>query len=403
MLTSLAIIFLFGLLMGSIFNKLKLPSLMGMIFTGILLSPYAFNLLDDKILTISSDLRQLALVIILTRAGLSLDVKDLKNVGRPAILMCFVPACFEILAVVLIAPKLLGVTVLEAAIMGTVVAAVSPAIIVPRMINLIEQKIGKENSIPQLIMAGASVDDIFVIVLFTAFTGLAKGGDISLSSFAQIPISIIMGILVGILMGIVLIKLFKKVHFRDSIKVIIILSVSFLLIELQNSLENIIPMSGLLAIMSMGILIKARYEMLAVRLSNKYNKLWLAAEIVLFVLVGATVNVKYAIEAGIPVVILILFALVLRMIGVYACLIKTKLSMKERLFCMIAYTPKATVQAAIGSMPLAMGLDCGNLVLTVAVVAILITAPFGAIGIDSTYKKLLCSSDDKDVTDKLAN
>ncbi|HBI93070.1 MAG TPA: potassium transporter, partial [Terrisporobacter glycolicus] len=290
MLTSLAIIFLLGLLMGSIFNKLKLPSLMGMIFTGILLSPYAFNLLDDKILSISPDLRQLALVIILTRAGLSLDVKDLKKVGRPAVLMCFVPACFEILAVVMIAPKLLGVTVLEAAIMGAVVAAVSPAIIVPRMINLIEQKIGKENSIPQLIMAGASVDDIFVIVLFTTFTDLAKGGDMSLSSFAQIPISIIMGVLVGVLMATVLIKIFKKVHLRDSIKVIIILSVSFLLIELQNSLESIIPMSGLLAIMSMGILIKAKYEMLAVRLSNKYNKLWLAAEIVLFVLVGATVN-----------------------------------------------------------------------------------------------------------------
>lgn len=386
MLTSLAIIFLLGLLMGSIFNKLKLPSLMGMIFTGILLSPYAFNLLDDKILSISPDLRQLALVIILTRAGLSLDVKDLKKVGRPAVLMCFVPACFEILAVVMIAPKLLGVTVLEAAIMGAVVAAVSPAIIVPRMINLIEQKIGKENSIPQLIMAGASVDDIFVIVLFTAFTDLAKGGDMSLSSFAQIPISIIMGVLVGVLMATVLIKIFKKVHLRDSIKVIIILSVSFLLIELQNSLESIIPMSGLLAIMSMGILIKAKYEMLAVRLSNKYNKLWLAAEIVLFVLVGATVNVQYVITAGIPVVIVILFALMIRMIGVFVCLIKTKLSKKERLFCMIAYTPKATVQAAIGGMPLAMGLSCGNIVLTVAVLAILITAPFGAIGIDSTYK-----------------
>jgi len=402
MLTSLAIIFLLGLLMGSIFNKLKLPSLMGMIFTGILLSPYAFNLLDDKILSISPDLRQLALVIILTRAGLSLDVKDLKKVGRPAVLMCFVPACFEILAVVMIAPKLLGVTVLEAAIMGAVVAAVSPAIIVPRMINLIEQKIGKENSIPQLIMAGASVDDIFVIVLFTAFTDLAKGGDMSLSSFAQIPISIIMGILVGVLMATVLIKIFKKVHLRDSIKVIIILSVSFLLIELQNSLESIIPMSGLLAIMSMGILIKAKYEMLAVRLSNKYNKLWLAAEIVLFVLVGATVNVKYAITAGMPVVIVILFALMIRMIGVFVCLIKTKLSKKERLFCMIAYTPKATVQAAIGGMPLAMGLSCGNIVLTVAVLAILITAPFGAIGIDSTYKKLLCS-DNEEGRDKLAN
>lgn len=402
MLTSLAIIFLLGLLMGSIFNKLKLPSLMGMIFTGILLSPYAFNLLDDKILSISPDLRQLALVIILTRAGLSLDVKDLKKVGRPAVLMCFVPACFEILAVVMIAPKLLGVTVLEAAIMGAVVAAVSPAIIVPRMINLIEQKIGKENSIPQLIMAGASVDDIFVIVLFTAFTDLAKGGDMSLSSFAQIPISIIMGVLVGVLMATVLIKIFKKVHLRDSIKVIIILSVSFLLIELQNSLESIIPMSGLLAIMSMGILIKAKYEMLAVRLSNKYNKLWLAAEIVLFVLVGATVNVQYAITAGIPVVIVILFALMIRMIGVFVCLIKTKLSKKERLFCMIAYTPKATVQAAIGGMPLAMGLSCGNIVLTVAVLAILITAPFGAIGIDSTYKKLLCSDNDEG-RDKLAN
>lgn len=400
MLTSLAIIFLLGLLMGSVFNKLKLPSLMGMILTGILLSPHAFNLLDEKILTISPDLRQLALVIILTRAGLSLDIKDLKKVGRPAILMCFVPACFEILAVVIIAPKILGITILEAAIMGAVIAAVSPAIIVPRMINLIDKKIGVKNSIPQLIMAGASVDDIFVIVLFTAFTGLAKGGELSLGSFVQIPISIVTGILVGIFVGVILIKLFKKVHLRDSVKVIIILSISFLLIELQNQLENIIPISGLLAIMAMGIVIKAKYEILATRLSNKYNKLWLAAEVVLFVLVGATVNIQYVLQAGIPVVVVILFALVIRMIGVYTCLIKTKLSIKERVFCMIAYTPKATVQAAIGSIPLSMGLDCGNLVLTVAVLAILITAPFGAIGIDSTYNKLLCS-DDKEIKDKL--
>ena len=400
MLTSLAIIFLLGLLMGSVFNKLKLPSLMGMILTGILLSPHAFNLLDEKILTISPDLRQLALVIILTRAGLSLDIKDLKKVGRPAILMCFVPACFEILAVVIIAPKILGITILEAAIMGAVIAAVSPAIIVPRMINLIDKKIGVKNSIPQLIMAGASVDDIFVIVLFTAFTGLAKGGELSLGSFVQIPISIVTGILVGIFVGVILIKLFKKVHLRDSVKVIIILSISFLLIELQNQLENIIPISGLLAIMAMGIVIKAKYEILATRLSNKYNKLWLASEVVLFVLVGATVNIQYVLQAGIPVVVVILFALVIRMIGVYTCLIKTKLSVKERVFCMIAYTPKATVQAAIGSIPLSMGLDCGNLVLTVAVLAILITAPFGAIGIDSTYNKLLCS-DDKEIKDKL--
>ena len=389
MLTSLAIIFLAGLLMASIFNKIKIPSLMGLIFTGILISPYALNLLDDKILTISPDLRQLALVIILTRAGLSLDVNDLKKVGRPAFLMCFIPACFEILAVVIIAPKVLGVSVLEAAIMGSVLAAISPAIIVPRMINLIENGLGKENSIPQLIMAGASIDDIFVIVLFTAFTGLATGDKISAMSFAQIPISIVMGALIGILIGSTLIKVFKKIHIRDSVKVIIILSISFLLIELENRLENIIPISGLLAIMSMGILIKAKYETLAIRLSSKYNKLWVAAEIILFVLVGATVNIKYAMEAGLSAIVVILFALVIRMIGVYVCLIKTKLPMKERIFCMIAYTPKATVQAAIGGIPLSMGLDCGQIVLTVAVLSILITAPFGALGIDSTYKKLL--------------
>ena len=401
MLTSLAIIFLLGLLMGSIFNKLKLPSLMGMIFTGIIISPYALNLLDEKILSISSDLRQLALIIILTRAGLSLDINDLKKVGRPAILMCFVPACFEILAVVIIAPKILGVTILEAAIIGAVVAAVSPAVIVPRMINLIENKIGSENSIPQLIMAGASVDDIFVIVLFSAFTGLAKGGEISLYSFIQIPVSIIMGILVGTLMAIILIKVFKKLHIRDSIKVIIILSVSFLLIELQNTLESIIPISGLLAIMSMGIIIKAKYEVLAKRLSNKYNKLWVAAEIVLFVLVGATVNIKYAVDAGLSMIAIILFGLFIRMVGVFVCLIKTKLTIKERIFCMIAYTPKATVQAAIGSIPLSMGLECGQLVLTLAVLAILISAPFGSITMDNSYKYLLCK-DDK-LTNKIAN
>ena len=332
MLTSLAIIFLLGLLMGSIFNKLKLPSLMGMIFTGILLSPYAFNLLDDKILSISSDLRQLALVIILTRAGLSLDIKDLKKVGRPAILMCFVPAIFEILAVIFISQKVLGITLLEGAIMGTVVAAVSPAIIVPRMINLIDKKIGIENSIPQLIMAGASVDDIFVIVLFTAFTGLAKGTNLSAMSLLQIPVSIIMGILIGVVTGILLVNIFKKIHLRDSLKVIIILSISFLLIECENRLENIIPISGLLAIMSMGIIIKAKYEILAVRLSSKYNKLWLAAEIVLFVLVGAIVNINYALQAGIAAIGVVLFAMIFRMIGVYICLLKTRLSAKERFF-----------------------------------------------------------------------
>ena len=392
MLTSLALIFLLGLLMGNLFNKLKLPSLMGMIFTGMILSPNILNLLDESILIISPDLRKLALVIILTRAGLSLDLNDLKKVGRPAFLMCFIPACFEILGVILIAPKLLGVTILEAAIMGTVIAAVSPAIIVPRMINLIDKKIGSKNNIPQLIMAGASVDDIFVIVLFTALTGLAGGNNISISSFTSIPISIITGIIFGIVVGVLLIKLFKKYHIRDSIKIIIILSISFLLIECENILEGILPMSGLLAIMSMGIVFKQKYEILAKRLSVKYNKLWLAAEVILFVLVGATVNLSYVSSSGLMATVVILFAMILRMIGVFICLLKTKLSIRERLFCMIAYTPKATVQAAIGSIPLSMGLDCGNLVLTVAVLSIIITAPLGAIAIDKTYKELLCDN-----------
>ena len=392
MLTSLALIFLIGLLMGNVFNKLKLPSLMGMIFTGIILSPNVLNLLDESIIIISPDLRKLALVIILTRAGLSLNIDDLKKVGRPALLMCFLPACFEILAVVIIAPKLLGISILEAAIIGAVIAAVSPAIIVPRMINLIDKEIGKENSIPQLIMAGASVDDIFVIVLFTSFTGLAEGGNIYTLSFMQIPISILMGIIFGVISGVILIKLFKRFHIRDSIKIIIILSISFLLIECESILEGVLPMSGLLAIMSMGIIFKQKYEVLAVRLSSKYNKLWVAAEVILFVLVGATVNLEYITSEGVMAIGVIVFAMIFRMLGVFICLLKTKLTMNERLFCMIAYTPKATVQAAIGSIPLSMGLECGNLVLTVAVLAILITAPFGAIGIDKTYEKLLCSS-----------
>lgn len=389
MLTSLAIIFLLGLILGSIFNKFKLPSLLGMIITGMIISPYALNLLDSSIITISADLRRIALVIILTRAGLSLDIEDLKKVGRPAILMCFVPACFEMIGVVLIGTKIFHMNVLDAAIMGSVIAAVSPAVVVPRMIHLIENGYGKKHSIPQLILAGSSVDDVFVIVIFTALTSLASGGQVSAINFIQIPISIVVGILVGVIVGIILSKGFKIVHMRDSIKVIIILSISFLLLECETRLEGIIPMSGLLAIMSMGVTIYQSYHVLAKRLSVKYNKLWVAAEVLLFVLVGATVDINYAIKAGISAIILVVGALIVRMLGVFICLIKTKLTAKERGFCMLAYTPKATVQAAIGGIPLAMGLACGQQVLTVAVLSILITAPFGAICMDNTYKKLL--------------
>lgn len=389
MLTSIALILLTGLLLGSIFSKMKLPSLLGMMIAGIILSPHALNLIDESILNISADLRQIALVIILTRAGLSLDLSDLKKVGRPAVLMSFVPACVEILGAVILAPRLLGITVLEAAIIGSVIAAVSPAVIVPRMIRLIEEGYGKKNSIPQLILAGASVDDVFVIVVFTAFTALASTGEISAVRFLQIPISIVLGIMLGIVVGILLVLFFKMFHMRDSVKLLIILSVSFLLLELQNQLEGIIPVSGLLAIMSLGIVIRQKYDVLAVRLSGKYNKLWVAAEVFLFVLVGATVDLKYAVSAGAGAILLVAGALCFRMLGVAISLIRTKLTKKERVFCMLAYTPKATVQAAIGAIPLTMGLPCGQIVLTVAVLSILITAPFGAICVDNLYKKLL--------------
>ena len=389
MLTSIAIILLLGLLVGWLFSKIKLPSLLGMIIVGIIISPHCLNLVDDSILAISGDLRQIALVIILTRAGLSLNFTDLKKVGRPAILMCFVPATIEMIGTIILAPLLLGVSVLEAAIMGSVIAAVSPAVTVPRMIKLMDEGYGKDKSIPQLILAGASVDDVFVIVVFTALTTLASTGKVSATSFLQIPISIVLGVAVGCVMGFVLVFFFKKCHMRDSIKVLIILSISFLLLELQNRLEGIVPVSGLLAIMSMGILINQKYDLLAKRLSVKYNKLWLGAEVFLFVLVGIAVDVKYALNAGIAVVGIVVLALVFRMLGVVLSLIKTKLNAKERLFCAVAYTPKATVQAAIGTIPLAMGLSCGDIVLTVAVVAILLTAPFGAICIDNLYKKLL--------------
>ena len=389
MLTSIALILLFGLLLGWIFSKLKLPSLLGMIILGIILGPHALDLIDESILMISGDLRQIALVIILTRAGLSLDLSDLKKVGRPAVLMCFVPACAEILGTVLFAPVLLKVSFLEAGIIGSVIAAVSPAVIVPRMIKMIDEGYGTNKSIPQLILAGASVDDVFVIVIFTALTTLASTGTISAGSFTQIPISIALGILLGFAVGAVLVLFFQRYHMRDSVKIMIILSISFLLLEVQNRLEGTIPVSGLLAIMSMGIIIKQKYDVLASRLSIKYNKLWLGAEIFLFVLVGAVVDLKYVVSAGVASILLIVGALLFRMLGVAFSLIRTDLLKKERLFCMLAYTPKATVQAAIGAIPLSMGLDCGNTVLTVAVLAILITAPFGAVCVDNLYKRLL--------------
>lgn len=389
MLVSLALIFLCGLLLGGIFNRLKLPSLLGMLLVGILLGPYVLNVLDDSILSISPDIREIALIIILVKAGLALDIEDLKKVGRPALMMCFVPASFEIVGFLLFAPALLHVSLLEAGILGAVMGAVSPAVIVPKMTKLIEEGWGTEKGIPQMIIAGSSADDVYVIVIFTALVSLAGGGSASAMEFVGIPVSIVLGIVLGIAGGLILVTFFKTVHMRDSVKVLIILSVSFLFAALENALDGIVPVSGLLAVMSMGMTILNRYEILAKRISGKFSKLWVAAEVILFVLVGATVDIGYAAKAGVTVVAMLFVGLAFRMLGTYLCVVKTALTGKERLFCVISQIPKATVQAAIGGIPLAKGLACGNIVLTVAVVAILISAPIGAFLIDTTHKRFL--------------
>ena len=395
MLTSLAFIFLIGLSMAAICQKLKLPRIIGMLITGIVLGPYVLDLLDPSILSISSELRQMALIIILLKAGLSLDLSDLKKVGRPAIMMSFVPASFEILAFFLFAPYLLGVSRMEAVVMGAVLGAVSPAVVVPRMVQLMDSKYGTEKSIPQLVMAGASCDDIFVIVLFTTFVSMAQGGHVNIMDFVNIPISMILGILLGAVVGYVLSIFFETAYahkhcVRNSMKVIIILGVSFMLMAIETWTEGFVSISGLLAIVSMACILKMKsIAFVSKRLSEKFGKLWIAAEVILFVLVGAAVDIRYTMEAGLTAIAMIFLALLFRGIGVSVCLVKTQLNWKERLFCVIAYLPKATVQAAIGSIPLAMGLPCGQIVLSVAVLAILVTAPLGAIGIDLTYKKLL--------------
>lgn len=389
MFFSLAVILLLGVLLGGLCKKLRLPALLGMLVTGILIGPYALNWIDGSILGISAEIRKIALIIILARAGLSLNVADLKKVGRPAVLMCFVPACFEILGMLALAPALLGVSLLDAAIMGAVVGAVSPAVIVPKMLGLIEEGYGKEKSIPQMILAGASVDDVFVIVMFSVFTGMEVSGGGTFSSLLSVPVSIALGIGVGLLCGWLMGKLFTACHIRDTIKLIVFLSIAFLLVAFEDSFSSVIPFSSLIAVMCAGIMLQKTAPAAAARMAVRYNKMWVAAEILLFVLVGATVNLSYALTAGIAAILLIFGVLVFRMAGVGLCMIGTELNARERIFCMLAYMPKATVQAAIGGIPLSMGLACGDIVLTVAVLAILITAPLGAFLIDRTYKKLL--------------
>lgn len=389
MLLSISLILILGMFMGWICRKMKLPALLGMLITGIILGPYGLNLLDGSILGISAELRKIALIIILTRAGLGLDLSGLKKIGRPAVLMCFVPASFELLGMILLAPKLMGASVLESAVMGAVLAAVSPAVVVPRMVKLMDEGYGVKEGIPQLILAGASVDDVYVIVLFSTFVGMMQGEGASILKFVNIPVSIFFGIATGLFLGVLLAYFFKKVHIRDTSKVLIILSISFLLVVMEDKLTTAITFSSLIAVMFIGIGLQKKREAVAKRLSVKYGKLWVAAEVFLFVLVGATVNIEYLGKIGAKAFVVIIGALIFRMFGVFVCLLGTSLQRKERLFAMMAYTPKATVQAAIGGIPLALGFACGDTVLTMAVLAIVLTAPLGAFAIDLSYKKLL--------------
>ncbi len=393
MLLSLALLFLVGMACGKLFEKIGIPSLLGMLLSGMLLGPRALGLLDGTLLSISAELRQIALIIILTRAGLGLDVHDLKKVGRPALLMCFVPATLEIAGMMLLAPRLLGVGLLDAVILGTVVAAVSPAVVVPRMLRLMESGFGRRKGIPQMIMAGASVDDVYVIVLFTAFTGLARGGSITPAVFLDIPVAIVLGLAGGIAAGLVLSRLFARFHIRDTGKVLIILSIAFLLVAAEHALQAVVGFSGLLAVMAMGAALRQKRHEVSKRLSGKFSKLWVGAEVLLFVLVGATVNIEYAAREGVAALLLVVGVMLFRQAGVLLSLTGTALNRRERLFCCMAYMPKATVQAAIGGLPLAMGLAAGDTILTVAVLSILVTAPLGAVLMDRTCKLLLTRDD----------
>ena len=388
MLNSLALIILLGLVSAMILEKIKLPNIIGMLIVGIMLGPSMFNMLDESLLSISGDIKEIALIIILLKAGLSLDLTDLKKVGRPAVLLCFIPATFEILGFIIFGPKLLGLTLLESAILGAVMGAVSPAVIVPRMTFLLENGYGKKG-LPQMVIAGSSADDVYVIVIFTALLALAKGSKISIMSFLNIPISIILGILMGVLVGFIMVYLFKNYKLRNTYKVIILLSICFLFVSIEKSLEGKLAISGFLAIMAMGVTIFNKYPSLSKIFQVKFSKMWLISEIILFVLVGASVDISYAFKAGLGTIVIIFIALLFRMLGTYLCLLKTKFNNKERLFTCITQIPKATVQAAIGGVPLEMGLLCGNTVLTVAVLSIIITAPLGSILIDKTQYKLL--------------
>ena len=389
MLLSIAIIILLSIVLSSVFKKFNLPGILGMLIAGIILGPHLLNLIDGEILNISAELREIALIVILIRAGLSLDLEDLKKVGRPAILLSFLPATIEIIAITVFAPMFFDITYVSAMTMGAIVAAVSPAVVVPRMIKLMEQGYGKHKKVPQMILAAASIDDVYAIIIFYALIQYQQGGSIGVMTFLNVPISIVLGLIIGAVTGLLLTYFFRKVHMRDTLKVLVIFSFGFILLALEDIVNSYVAISGLLAVMALAMSINKNYIALAKRLVKKFEKIWVIAEIMLFVLVGALVDITVLLNVGLYAIILIIIALVFRIGAVFIATSKTNLTMNERLFAAFSYTPKATVQAAIGAIPLSLDLPHGEFILMVSVLAIIITAPFGAILMDTTYHKLL--------------
>lgn len=381
MLQSIALILLVGLIAGSILKKIKMPSLVGWIIAGIIISPF----MDKKLLSISGDLRQIALIIILTRAGLALNLDNLKKVGKSAILMSFVPASIELLACTIFAPYFLGLSVLDSALLGSVLAAVSPAVVAPRMIDLIEKNIGTKKGIPEMILAGSSVDDVYVIVFFSTFLSLEISKKMNILSFVLIPVNIIVGIVLGLVLAYLLLKLMKYIKLSKEAKLILLLSLSFLILILPK----FFPIAPLLSIMTLGVYINKKDSVLCEQMKKNYENLWKIFEIILFVLVGVSLHVNLTNINLFKVILLIFVIQIFRALGVMLSLSGTKLNIKEKVFCVFSYIPKATVQAAIGSIPLMSGLDCGVIILFVSVVAILTTAPIGAYLIDKSKKLLL--------------
>ena len=390
MISSLALIFLFSLFVGELFHKVQLPKIIGMLLVGIIIGPYALNLLSPAILNISAELRKIALIIILIKAGLTLELSSLKKASRPAILLSFLPATFEVIAITIFAPIIFNISRLEAALLGAVLGAVSPAVVVPKMTELIENGYGKDKSIPEMILAGASLDDIFVIVLFSSFLSANQSGAIDLLSFASIPISIASGVTLGTLTGLIVSNVFKSYSMASEARTIVVLALAFALTALEELIKAYLPLSSLLAVVAMTATIKLKSSKeVTNEIAKDHSRLWLGAQAILFTLIGAAVDIRYTLNAGYSAILLLFISLLIRSIGVLLALLFTPLNKKERLFTIFAYLPKATVQAAIGGIPLEVGLSCGSLVLSIAVLSILITAPLGAFLMDISYKKLL--------------